>query len=253
MNRVKIVTSFALVVLLGVFGKVATSEAVLVSGTCDGLSASTDFTVSGNTLTVVLTNTSTNDVLIPSEVLTAVFFDISGFGGTLTPVSAMLSGGSTVYFGTENGGNVGGEWAYGSSLSGAPHGSTMGISSAGFGLFGDGTFNGPNLGGPDAVDGLQYGITSAGDDSTTGNAAVTGSNELIHNQVIFTLTSSTPFLESAINNVSFQYGTALDETNCQPGDHPTIPEPSTMLLLGLALSGSGGVGFFRRRRKGTGI
>ena len=251
MYRLKIATVFGLALLFGVLGNAGTSEAILISGTCDGLSASADFTVSGNTLTVVLTNTSANDVLIPSEVLTAVFFDIAGFSGTLTPVSALLSGGSTVFFGSDGGGNVGGEFAYANNLSGAPNSADMGISSAGFGLFGENNFNGPNLGGPTAVDGLQYGITSAGDNPATGNAAVTGGNELIKNQVTFTLTSDTAFLESAITNVSFQYGTSLSETNCTPGDHPTVPEPSTMLLLGLALSGSGGIGFLRRRRKGT--
>jgi len=252
MNRLKSVPIIGLALLLGVIGNATQSEAVLsISGTCDNVSANANFTVSGNTLTVILTNSSTNDVLVPSDVLTALFFDISGFSGTLTPVSAMLSGGSTVFFGSENGGNVGGEWAYANNLSGAPNGATMGISSSGFGLFGDGNFNGPNLENPDAVDGVQYGITSAGDDSTTGNNAVTKQNALIHNQLTFTLTSDTGFSESSISHVSFQYGTSLEETNCTPGHPPTIPEPSAMLLLGLALSGSGGVGFLRRRRKGT--
>ena len=78
------------------------------------LSASAAFDVVGGNLQVVLTNTSAADVLVPTEILTAVYFDIRG-NPALTPISALLTAGSTAFFGPTNGGNVGGEWAYAKS------------------------------------------------------------------------------------------------------------------------------------------
>lgn len=156
-------------------------------------------------------------------------------------MSAVLTPGSAVVFGgSDPGGVVGGEWAYASSLVGAPGGATEGIGSAGFGLFGPGDlFPGSDLQSPVSPDGIQYGITAAGDNIATGNAAVTGDNALIKNSVTFTLGGlPTDFLPSQrnITNVSFQYGTALTEPNI-PGRDTQIPEPSTLLLLTVVLIG----------------
>ncbi len=62
---------------------------VLLTQTNGSLSASANFNLTGNVLTVTLTNTSAADVLVPTDVLTAVFFNGNG---TLTPVSALLGG-----------------------------------------------------------------------------------------------------------------------------------------------------------------
>lgn len=200
--------------------------------------ASVNFHVEGsNTLIATLTNTSTADVLNPSQVLTGVFFDTAP-ALTLTKVSAVVGPGSTVLFGgTDPGGVVGGEWAYADGLVGAPAGAVLGIGSAGLGLFGPGNlFPGSNLQGPDSPDGLQYGITSAGDDPTTGNQKVTGTEALIKNSVVFTFTFD-PATEFAVSNVTFQYGTSLDYNN-------VVPAPGAVLL---ALIGLGVVRYLRRR------
>jgi len=211
-----------------------TSHAYLISASSGTLAAEATFLTSGTNLVVTLTNTSASDVLNPTQVLTAVFFNVAGVGPS-APVSALLDG-STVFFGPNGSGNVDGEWAYASSLA-APAGATEGISSAGFGLFGSANFGGANLQGPVAVGGVQYGITSTGDNTATGNAPVTRGNALIQDSVVFML-SGLPggFVPSASNitNVSFQYGTALTEPNVPSNP---VPEPATMLLLGCGLVG----------------
>lgn len=236
-------------------------EGALFTGSSGNLAASVDFTLDGPNLKVVLTNTSSSDVLVPADVLTAVFFSTLGntaFGS----VSAILTAGSTVIYdpdGQPADGVVGGEWAFGNALSGAPLGANSGISSSGFGIFGDATFPGPSLQNPDAVDGLQYGITSAGDNSATGNGGITGTDGLIKNSVTFLL-SGVPvgFNPASITKVSFQYGTAVgdpDEPNI-PGDPftpggglGTAPEAATLIIWSVLGTIALGFGCLRRHRQ----
>jgi hypothetical protein len=204
-------------------------------------SASATFDVVGNNLQITLNNISTNDVTSPTgggAILTTVFFDLSP-ATALTPVSAMLGLGSVVHFGLDGGGNVGGEWAFASGLAGAPGNAALGASSSGLGLFGAGNFGGPDLTPPIAVNGLSYGITSIGDNITTGNAAVTGGVPLIQNSVVFTLSGNPVFTtigDYIISNVSFQYGTSLSEPR-DPGIfvETNIPEPTALSLCALFL------------------
>lgn len=220
-----------------------------------GLEANALFeNIGGGKLRITLTNTSLNDVLIPVDVLTGVFFDISG-DPTLTPLSAMVAAGSVIspsdtVAPTGADGNVGGEWAYARGFDATPyHPGSQGVSSTGLGLFGSANFGGDNLAGPIAVNGLQYGIASAGDNPTTGNTPVTGGSgatanqqyPLVRNSVVFELSGigSSFDPKRAISNVSFQYGTSLGELN-------PVPEPGTFVLLAGVL---GGAFVLRRRRR----
>lgn len=240
------VWSFVSCAVIGIIGLTATiaHANITFSSSSGNLAASVTFSTSGSNLIVTLTNTSTADVLVPSDVLTAVFFDLPG-NPSLSSVSAVLGVGSSVInppsgTGTDPGGVVGGEWAYASGLVSAPGGAKQGISSSGLGLFGNATFPGSELQGPlnsGAVDGVQYGITSAGDDPTTGNGGISGQG-LIKNSVVFTL-SGLPggFNQSSlstIGNVTLQYGTALGEN---PPSPVPAPAESLLVLIGLGMIG----------------
>lgn len=234
--------AFAVVALAGV-----SNAGIMFSGTSGSHAASVEFSVSGTgELVVTLTNTSSNDVMVPSDVLTAIFFNVSGGALTLTRDSAVLDAGSSVVYdadGQPAGGIVGGEWAYrGGSLNiGTPGLRGYGISSTGVGLFGPGDrFPGPDLHPPTSPNGLEYGITSAGDNIATGNGGVTGSGGLIKNSVVFSLGGvGTDFDLNRLGSVYFFYGTAINEGGFA-GD---VPTPGAASLMGLA-----GLAAMRRRR-----
>jgi hypothetical protein len=192
----------------------------------------------GSTLVVTLSNISADDVLVPTDVLTGLGFTLlNGSTFTLTPVSALLTAGSKVFYdpqGQPAGGNVGGEYAYASGIN--FQGAQQGISSTGLGIFGQPNFNGPDLQEPTVVDGLQYGILSTGDNTDTGNTGVTGTGGLIQDTVQFKLSGlptgfklNTP---GALSDVVFQYGTSLTEPILR-----TAPVPGTAALLGLGVFG----------------
>jgi hypothetical protein len=202
----------------------------------NSLTASVSFAQSGNDLIVTLANTTAADTLMPSQVLTAVFFTLAGHP-TLTKISAVVAPGSVTLFGTNGpAGDVGGEWAYMDTLTNAPGGSMYGLSSSGFSagpMFGTadefepGDDLNPNSPSPD---GLDYGLVSWGDNPATGNNAVTGKDPLIKHAVVLTLGLPVDYVLTAdkISAVNFQYGTSLTEPNI-PG--VLIPEPSTIALV----------------------
>lgn len=232
------------------FGASQAGAAITFDGSSGMLAASVQFDIVGGQLQVRLANTSLADVLLPTDVLTAVYFNIAG-NPMLSRVSGISDG--TTYDGTtvvsDPGATVGGEWAYLNGLS--QYGANSGISSSGMGIFGAAdVFPGDNLSGPADPDGLQYGLTSAGDNLSTGNTGV--QTPLTKSAVIFTLGSiPTGFSLSRISNVTFQYGTALSEGHFSGGSggggtSTSIPEPQTVALLG---AGAWLLALARRRRR----
>jgi hypothetical protein len=238
-------TLIMLLTLVTLLGTVELGEAVPITfaGSSGSLAASVTFDISGSSLLVTLTNTSTGDPSAPGDILTGVIFSIPGNPLlNVTTGSAQLSSGSTVIHGpvpaTGPGGVVGGEWAYTNSLAGAFVGQQS-IYSSGY-FNGNATFSGSNLQGPASVDGVQYGITTLFDLPGNDNGGIQ-SVGLIQNSVNFVLPGlPAGFILSDISNVSFQYGTGLNETNVP------VSEPSTLFLLGCALIG---IALFARKFK----
>jgi len=213
--------------------------------------ARADFQVSGNKLVVTLINTSAFDIMVPEEVLTAIFFDLRG-NPILEPVDAILGSGSQVY--RDNAtiivpeGDVGSEWAYRKDIATLP--AAYCISSVGLGdLIGpmdrfDTSHDADYLWPPASPDGLQFGIASTGDNPSTGNGGVLA-NPLIRDSVVFTLSDlSQDFDLDGILNVWFHYGTDYSPPVYKPSS--VVPEPVTMLGMFLGIGGL--VNYLRKRR-----
>ena len=226
-------------VVLAILSPLVKADSLVFTGSNATLSASVTFQQIGTNLQVTLVNTSTHDVLRRDGVLTAVFFTLSGNPG-LGPISADLRPDATVLFSPVGGSghNVGGEWAYRDGLRHAPGQASEGISSVGLGMFRKPNFNGSDLQPPLRVGGLDYGITSLGDDPHTGRRAVTGRNALIQDSVVFTLALPTDYALSSVSDVCFQYGRSLHGPHLiaaiELGGNPepvVVPEPTSVGLV----------------------
>jgi hypothetical protein len=208
----------------------ALASSITYSVTSGSKSATAEFVRTGSNLVVTLTNTSTADATVLTDILTGVFFNITG-DPALSRISAMLPLTSSVFVGNSNMDAtpadrvVGGEWAYQHTAAAPPN--NGGVSSSGLGVFGGGDlFPGSNLQGPGSPDGVQYGLTSAGDNLLTGNGGLNGEH-LIKNSVIFTLGGFNSEPDAVILGVAFQYGTDLSEPRVTGF---LVPEPGSFAL-----------------------
>ena len=236
------------------------ATAVTLTGTGpDGRSASVTFDtlnfMGTNYLSVRLTNTATYDSRIPTEILTAIFFNLPG-NPTLSRTAGISGAYVTSPDSIKNGPavgsflDVGSEWAYKTGLS--VGGFSQGISSIGASTFGPGdrfiTCSNCDLQGPDSPDGVQYGITTDNDAAGNDNGGISGSH-LIKNSVIFLLGNIASGFDpsKSITSVRFQYGTSLSETHFGnggnggsggSGGHTKVPYPSSLALLGFGAIGA---------------
>jgi hypothetical protein len=190
---------------------------------------------------VVLTNTGLVDARNPTDVLSALFFDMKNNGSvsslSLSRQAAWIVSPNSITRGgtTDPGGVVGGEWAYKGGIS--AHGARRGISSSGLGLFGSGDrFPGHNLNGPNSPDGIGYGVTTAMDNPGNDNGGL--QVPTIKHEVNFKLSGLDRFGTIGFTHVTFQYGTDLCEpflTGCPEEPPPTVPEPATLYSLSAGL------------------
>ncbi|MBX9259060.1 hypothetical protein H1Q63_34935, partial [Desmonostoc muscorum CCALA 125] len=190
--------------------QVSRAEAITFAGSSGDLSASADFQLNGDILTLKLTNTSSTNVLAPADLLTGVFFNASK---SLNLVSATLGLGSKVY---QNGyasllqpinlsvASLNGGWQYKSNISDSSlKGVNQGIGTAGFGIF-----NGNLTGNGNQFD---YGLLSASSNLTANANKPVKETSLIENSLVFTFLGASGLTESSFNNIIFQYGTNLSE------------------------------------------
>jgi hypothetical protein len=259
---------------------------------------------------VWLSNISDLDTLDAVHLLTAVVFDIGDGTTdnadlvSLTRVNATLaSDASITNAGLCSSGecvgatDVSSEWAYQQLVSPYPNGPApgagphYGISSTGLGIFAPsdlfGMLSKPGvdkkgnpitiyytLDDPDNPDGPNFGIATVGDNPLTGSGNLLDRPNIksgaAFGGVVFRFTYTGDLDVRRINNVLFQYGTALDEgftwPDCvvpQPGDAINarggeectpvctdcggneVPEPASLILVGSGFIGL--AGFLRRK------
>jgi hypothetical protein len=240
----------------------ATAITFFASGTGasgEAISASATFDFSGDNLTITLVNTAIDDDAIngkdlSANTLTGLFFDLTG-SPTLDPFSATVAPGAIAGAPCSPGPctllttDVGGEFGY--ATVGLPGGVGYGIASSGFDLFGDGSFDqnnpgvaGLNLDNPDAVNGANFGIISSLVDYHPNPGLA--NDPVIVQQVVFILTGVQGLTAASVSNVSFQYGTDLNEPNISCCEQD-VPEPGTLMVLGWGLAVLGLYSGRRRR------
>jgi hypothetical protein len=234
------------------WGTAAQADQILftASGSANGgqpIAATALFDITGNTLTITLTNiagpnSGSDD---PGSTLTGLFWNFAG-APALSPLTATVAAGSSivgsctlsqVLYNCSGLTNVGGEFGY--TAGPGPKGANNGISSSGYLASGQPNFNGLNLDDPAAMDGVNFGIISA-DSGYAPNGGLEAV-PVIRDSVVFTLSGAGLTLAS-LSNVSFQYGTALSEANItgEPPLPPTgnpLPEPGLPALVAIGLLG----------------
>jgi hypothetical protein len=186
-------------------------------------SGSATFTISGNSLIVVLQNTTSPRTAAQGNAMTGVTFDVDTTSPTLTLSGTALTAGSAIWT-SETSSNtsdpLAGSWT--STLGATPLGE-YGVATTGFA----GRFNGGSitLGNSNP----NYGIVAA--NTFNGTDVVFGGSQFpfIQDSLTFTFTiaNGAGFTEEQIGNVNLLFGT--DGTGIVPGTH-NIPEPATLLL-----------------------
>lgn len=216
------------------------------------VSGSASFSLSGNTLTVVLTNTSAAATPGRVDALTGLAWNITGSSPSLTLSSIQLTNpgtgaGQDRIFTSKTASNtsdpLSGSWTNQLGASPIAH---YGVAATGF----NGAFAASGI--TRGSGGTDYGIVA---DGTFPNAGASNSFNsafpLIQNSLMFTFTGAAGLTEGQFANVKFLYGTSgsgLITGSSVSTNSINVPEPGSMtMLVGLSVAGTGLL--VRRRRK----
>ncbi len=207
-------------------------------------SGTAEFRVVGNTLTVVLTNTTSPRTAAQGNALTGVSFDVNGMHPTLSLTGITLTAGSQLWTSktaSTTSASLSGSWT--DALGSSPLGD-YGVATTGFGSrFAAGNITLGN-GGPN------YGIVAAGTFDGT-NVAFSGSQfPFVQDSLTFTFTGASGLNESQISDVKLLFGTdGTGVVGATTGPSITaVPEPSSVMLGLSAAAGLSGFASWRRRR-----
>ncbi len=202
---------------------------------------------SPGTLTLNLTYTGSSEMMLSiNEALTALTWDLEGFGGSLTADSAWVASGSSLVganlltwdalAGDPN--DLSGQWAYKDNIVAADLGS-YGVGTMGDILFGTDTFGNFDIIDPSktwitpAPGGADFAIVGSDIDLTHDGYASQG--PMVQSSMVFTFNFTGDLSESMITNVNPLFGT----------EGAPVPEPGTLSLMGIGLVG---LAFWRNRQ-----
>jgi len=227
------------------------------------VSASADFSLNGDILKIVLTNTASGSDYTPAQVLTDVSFNVDGdvvFDVTDGDSKVLVAAGSTLYNGTSATTitDISAEWGLATdvTLPAADFSDDITITrefsftSASLGGANDNRFDSGEVGGPSKLAGGDFGLIN--DESKFNHTNGANAYTVVDAVEIFVKVSGLSDL-SQITDVSFSYGSAHKTlTTTPPPPTNVIPAPAALpaglaMLLALSLP-KRGVLTLRRRR-----
>ncbi len=218
--------SSALAIFVVSFLQIHLSAATIFSGSGNNpevnanASGEASFAISGDTLTVVLTNTTAPRTAEQGNVMSGVAFDIDSASPTLSLTSIALAGGSAIWTSktaSNTSDPLAGSWT---DVLGASPLASYGVSTSGF----NGRFNGGSISLGNA--GPNYGIVAA--NTFDGSNVSFGGSQFpfIQDSLTFTFSGISGISESQISNVQLLFGT--DGTGIV---NASVPEPGAIFLL----------------------